>query len=77
MDLYNTDIHDESFPELYNPQEVQSYLKYGELLVEFNSMVWKLKNEQNLSLRSAIKLKIPPELEPFSEELTTMHNITK
>ncbi|MHA2472399.1 MAG: valine--tRNA ligase [Promethearchaeota archaeon] len=77
MDLYNTDIHDESFPEQYNPQEVQAYLKYGGLLVEFNSMVWKLKNEQNLSLRSAIKLKIPPELEPFSEELTTMHNITK
>jgi valyl-tRNA synthetase len=75
-DLYNTDIHDESFPEPYKSQEVQDYLKFSKPLVEFNSLVWKEKNEQKISLRSAIKLEIPPELEPFSEELTIMHNIT-
>ncbi|MFX1414362.1 MAG: valine--tRNA ligase [Promethearchaeota archaeon] len=76
MDLYNIDIHDESFPELYKPDDVQDYLKYSKPLLEFNSMVWKKKNEQKISLRSPIKLEIPQELEPFSDELTNMHNIT-
>jgi valyl-tRNA synthetase len=76
MELYNIDIHDESFPNPYRQQEIKSYLKYGDPLVEFNSMVWKNKNEQKISLRSAIKLDIPKELEPLSEELIKMHNIT-
>ncbi|MFX1455525.1 MAG: valine--tRNA ligase [Promethearchaeota archaeon] len=74
-DLYNIDIHDELFPEPYKTQEVQDYLKFSKPLIEFNSLVWKQKNEQKISLRSTIKLEIPPELELFSEELTKMHNI--
>ena len=46
-----------------------------EKLIQFNSNVWKLKKEKNLSLKDSIKVKIPAELEIFKEDLISCHNI--
>jgi valyl-tRNA synthetase len=45
-------------------------------LVEFNSMVWKKKKDQGLSLREGIKdIKIPKELRSFEKDLRATHNL--
>ena len=64
-------IHLQSFP---TPGET----KLSELtdkLMEFNSAVWAKKKEKNLSLKDAIKIKVPEELSDFKEDLIKMHNI--
>ena len=48
-----------------------------EQLISFNSMIWKLKKDSSLSLKSPINdVEIPSDLEIFSTVLQEMHNIT-
>ena len=47
-----------------------------EKIMEFNSYIWKLKKDNNLSLKSPVKdVKIPQELNPFEADLTAAHNL--
>ena len=65
-------IHVQEFPK---PRWSTTYTKYTEDLIEFNSMIWKMKKERGLSLRSPIKAEIPRKLKPFRRDLIAMHNI--
>lgn len=67
-------IHLEKFPKaLWSTR----YCKYTEKLMEFNSRVWTLKKERNLSLKDPINIEIPRSLKVFEKDLAAMHNIQK
>jgi valyl-tRNA synthetase len=44
-------------------------------ITEFNSKVWNEKKMKNLSLKDAIKITIPENLESFKNDLKSMHNL--
>jgi valyl-tRNA synthetase len=65
-------IHLEDFPELKAKTELT---KLTERIVEFNSKVWNTKKGKGLSLKDAIKIEIPKDLDVFKKDLKAMHNI--
>lgn len=65
-------IHFERFPR---PRWDKDYTKYTEKITEFNSDVWRMKKERNLSLKEPIEVAIPETLSPFRDDLVAMHNI--
>ncbi len=70
-ELYNEDIHSRPFPII---KKVNSKLS-NEIIAEVNSLVWKSKKDEGMSLNSEIKLlQIPSSLESISVDLKTMHN---
>lgn len=72
-ELYGRTVHLEQFPE---PEEVDTkLLEYTKWITSINSAIWKAKKSRKLSLRSPIKkLYLPKLLEPFKEDLKSMHN---
>ncbi len=66
-------IHYQMIPEAKGYDD--KLLLLGDRIMEFNSKVWNAKKEQKLSLRDAIKIEIPRDLEPFEKDLKSMHNI--
>lgn len=67
-------IHLERFPRA---SWSTRYCTYTERLIEFNSRVWALKKERNLSLKDPISIEIPRNLTIFRKDLIAMHNIQK
>ncbi len=67
-------IHKQSFPDAGKLNH--DFLKYEKALLDFNSVVWNEKKSKGLSLKDPIQILIPPELQSFSEDLKTMHNLT-
>lgn len=65
-------IHKESFPQAEWNFGLREYTKQ---IIEFNSLVWKMKKDKGLSLKAEIKIKLPQELEIFKKDLIKMHNI--
>jgi len=65
-------IHLKRFPKV---RWSRAYTKYTNTIIEFNSMVWRMKKERGLSLRDPIEVEIPRELKPFKRDLVAMHNI--
>jgi valyl-tRNA synthetase len=54
----------------------KSNLKIIEKIIEFNSKIWKEKKEKGISLRDKISgIKIPKDLEEFSQDLKSCHNL--
>ena len=66
-------IHSQLFPNagLWN----LDYLKHETSLLNFNSQVWNYKKSKGLSLKDVVDFTIPEELQSFSKDLRTMHNI--
>jgi hypothetical protein len=52
-------------------------LKYTDIIVEFNSTIWNRKKSEGKSLRDAIDVDIPEVLEPFKDDIISMHNIVR
>ncbi len=74
LSLYSKDsIHAREFPHLKVSDS--KYLESTERLIEFNSMVWREKRKNKLSLRDKITISIPEELREFKSDLIAMHNI--
>ncbi|MFX0092634.1 MAG: valine--tRNA ligase [Candidatus Hodarchaeota archaeon] len=74
-DLYGQSVHILSFPEKH-PKANPKFLGLTSKIEEFNSLVWKTKKDQELSLNQPITdIKIPKELVPFADDLKRMHNI--
>ncbi len=72
--IYSQDpIHYQGIPEAKAYDE--KLLLIGDKIMEFNSKVWNAKKDKKLSLRDAIKIEIPQELELFEKDLKSMHNI--
>ncbi len=75
-ELNNRSIHLELFPNKSEIVQFESGLT--ELIMEFNSKIWKYKKDNSLSLRDPIKgIEIIHELKPFETDLAAMHNIQK
>ena len=56
--------------------DLQDRTKITQSIVKFNTMVWKEKKSQNVSLKSSISgIEIPEPLQDYSEGLTKMHNL--
>ncbi|RLI97682.1 MAG: valine--tRNA ligase, partial [Candidatus Aenigmatarchaeota archaeon] len=73
MKMYSKEsIHLQSFPEFEGYEE---YSSFTQKILEFNSFVWGLKKEKNISLKDSIKVEIPQELKIFEKDLKAMHNI--
>lgn len=75
----NSSVDEREFPIL---PESCNLGRFGNLnektedLISFNSMIWKLKKDSSLSLKSPINdVEIPSDLEIFSTILQEMHNI--
>ncbi len=68
-----------SFPRLPSNaigKEAESMRALTPVISEFNSMVWKLKKESGLSLKSPVSdVSIPPELSIIENTLIQMHSI--
>jgi valyl-tRNA synthetase len=60
-------------------RELETSLTAQTSLIEAaNSVIWKAKKDRKLSLNSPVKnLHLPEELEPFRDDLKTMHNAEK
>lgn len=63
-------------------KEYDLFLSSTQDIIKFNSEIWNKKKitiseitKKPLSLKDSIKAKIPTELEPFKEDLITMHNL--
>jgi valyl-tRNA synthetase len=69
-----TSIHLQLYPKA--EPELETSLAYQTaLIMATNSAIWKTKKDRKLSLNSSIKnLHLPKDLEPFSDDLKTMHN---
>ncbi len=65
-------IHNELFLEVENHED---YTKYTKDIIEFNSQIWNRKKGLNISLKDAVDVQIPTELEIFSKDLKAMHNL--
>lgn len=72
--IYDGSVHLQSFPEVREDFETD-YVRLGEELMEFNSRVWKMKKEANISMKEPIRIEIPKELAPFKEDLIRLHKI--
>ena len=56
--------------------DLQDRTKITQSIVNFNTMVWKEKKSQNVSLKSSVSgIQIPEPLQDYSEGLTKMHNL--
>jgi len=54
----------------------KSNLELVEKIMEFNSLVWKMKKEKGLSLKNEISgIKIPSDLKNFEKDLINAHNL--
>jgi len=73
--IYGGSVHLERLPEPRD-EYYTDYLKLGEALMEFNSSVWRMRKEKNLSMREPIKVEIPEELSPFKSDLVRLHKIS-
>ncbi len=47
----------------------------GDEIIKFNSTVWGSKKEKHLSLKDAVSMDVPPELQGMTQDLTAMHNL--
>jgi len=73
QELYSdTSIHHEYHVE---PQGIKDLTGLTEHIVKFNSEVWNEKKAKNLSFKDSISFKIPQDLEEFSKDLKSMHNL--
>jgi valyl-tRNA synthetase len=70
--------------QLEEIEEDAEMTKYTKAIIDFNSMVWNKKKEtisketgKPLSLKDPIDIPVPPELEPFGQDLKAMHNLTE
>ncbi|MEM5879319.1 MAG: valine--tRNA ligase [Candidatus Aenigmatarchaeota archaeon] len=73
LELYSKEsIHLQNFPKAEWKSELE---KLTEKVVEFNSRVWNLKKEKQLSLKDEIEIEIPGELKVLEKDLKAMHNI--
>ena len=71
--LYSNDtIHKE---KQVIPENIKEQSSTTKEISEFNSKVWNEKKSQNLSLKDSIKIEIPESLEPFKNDLKSMHNL--
>ncbi|MCC6028793.1 MAG: valine--tRNA ligase [Candidatus Korarchaeum sp.] len=74
--IYGGSVHLERLPEPRD-EYYTDYLKLGEALMEFNSSIWRMRKEKNLSMREPIKAEIPEELSPFKSDLVRLHKISE
>ena len=76
-ELYSpeTSIHTQSYPTV-NPDWEDEIVLLSEPLFTLNRSIWKLKKDNNESLRASIsELWMPKEFDPFKNDLQSMHNI--
>ncbi|MEC7435554.1 MAG: class I tRNA ligase family protein, partial [Candidatus Thermoplasmatota archaeon] len=66
-------------PQVFSSNtNTNAYLQLTELLIDFNSSIWKAKKDQGLSLKSGIHgISVPSELDEFKGALTSMHNLVE
>ena len=73
--VYSTkSIHSHLFPE--KKKSDREMLKFGKAIIDFNSDIWNEKKKRGLSLKDQIQVEIPPDLQPFVNDLKSMHNLT-
>lgn len=71
--LYSSEsIHKQLQVESFSEKDVSKITKE---IVDFNSKVWGEKKTKNLSLKDSIKAEIPVSLQPFKDDLKSMHNL--
>jgi len=58
-----------------NSEDIEEKEEITDAIVEFNSKVWNEKKSQNLSLKDSFAFPIPENLEPFTKDLKSMHNL--
>lgn len=64
-----------SFPQIKINEKPEDHKKILEIM-NFNSEVWKMKREKNISLREPLKgVKIPKELVAFEKDLCACHSL--
>lgn len=68
-------IHRERLPVAAAPAPPEGAAAATESIVRFNSRVWAEKKAGGLSLKDAIEVGVPPDLEAFSGDLAAMHNL--
>ncbi len=72
--LYSEEsIHKMRFPSSITGFEEMA--KYSNIIIEFNTKVWREKRSRGVSLRDSISLDIPTDLEIFEKDLRAMHNL--
>ena len=77
MTLYsNQSIHKERLPT-ESEYDKRGMLKYTDMIVDFNSSIWNRKKSEGKSLKDAIEADIPEVLEPFKDDIISMHNIVR
>ena len=73
--LYNLSIHRQIFEDISN-WDFETTHEDTLHLKEFNTNIWKLKQEKNLSLKDPIEMEsFPNILDSFKEDLLQMHHI--
>ncbi|MCU0642389.1 MAG: class I tRNA ligase family protein, partial [archaeon] len=66
-------LHEIEFPEIKKTKFDENLLK---TLTDFNSLVWKTKQDRGISLREPLAgMDIPKELSDFEKDLKTCHNL--
>ena len=68
----NESIHKESQVQKEKHKDMRNY---STEIIDFNSKVWNEKKSRGLSLKDAISIDIPTNLEIFKKDLKAMHTI--
>lgn len=71
--IFGVDVHNSTFEDTFEAQPLEGMT---EAIEAFNSMVWKTKQDQQISLGSPISgIEIPEVLAPMAASLTAMHKL--
>ncbi|MHA1917060.1 MAG: valine--tRNA ligase [Candidatus Ranarchaeia archaeon] len=79
-ELYNESINSQVFPEIksIDSKEELRLQEITQLITSTNRVIWKFKQQNNLSLRDSIEeVWLPELLKEYSIDLKNMHNIMK
>ena len=73
--VYNEDVQFVDFPKKIENIDYEKLSAFTQKIMDFNSMVWKAKHDQKLSLKAEISIEVPVELELFKKDLVEMHHL--
>ncbi|MCK4972955.1 MAG: class I tRNA ligase family protein, partial [Candidatus Heimdallarchaeota archaeon] len=74
--LHGKSVHTENFPDPKKIIKEKKFIELTDVLLESNSLIWKLKKDMKLPLNTPIKKAIlPKSLDVFVLDLKTMHTV--
>jgi valyl-tRNA synthetase len=74
--LYKENIQFSDYPKKFKESVVKEFEQYTAKIMEFDSEIWKIKHDKQVSLKNEIERDVPDELKIFETDMIAMHHLT-